>query len=172
MNSAYDAATATAAPTSRAQPATTHRPETHKSNSPMTTDKGNDRLTKVITSTVTTTTTDNQGRTLYIIVPIVMGPETMSVGKIVTSTAAKETSARTTPTSAAQRPTSEDSRPAPTQAGGQPQPASSTTSSQAAKKTSNSNGSLFENMQADASRWGVSGLFVGLGVAAGVFMRL
>jgi outer membrane biosynthesis protein TonB len=172
LSGAYEAmtATATATPTTeQRRPATTRKAEqSEKPENPKTTQKEH-RVTETLTSTMVRTTTDGEGRTLEIYVPVVIGPDTMSFGKTVTSTVGGESSATEAPSSSSATPSP---TAAPTQEE-QPQEApSSTTSADAPERTSNSNGSPFENMQAEAGQWRVSSLFLGLGAAAGMFMRL
>jgi hypothetical protein len=167
ISSAYAAATATGTATT---PLTTRKVEhSDKPGSPRTTDQGDAELTAVFTSTKTMTTTNADGQTLQIMVPVIMGPSTISFGKTVTSTLSGEATT-TSPTSGppSPSPTSKAAAPVSTEGGA----ASSTTSAQGPKKTSNANGSLFENAQAGASRWGLSTVGVGMAFVVGLFMRL
>lgn len=169
MSSAYDCATATAPASSQATRKVEH---STKDSDRQTTKNNGDGLKTTVTSTLTQTTTDGDGNTLQIIVPIVMGPDTMSTGDIVTSTLDGQASATTAPSSAAASPsqTAEPSAPAPTQAQGAP--SSTATAETTQGRSSNSNGSPFENMQAGAAQWSFSGVAVGLSMLAGVFLRL
>ncbi|KAF2793417.1 hypothetical protein K505DRAFT_417804 [Melanomma pulvis-pyrius CBS 109.77] len=162
LSSAY-AATAT---TSSTPPFTTRKVEHSQKSHSYETTRAVDDIKSTFTTTNTQTTTDKDGNTLEIIIPIIIGPKTWSTGKIVTSTL--EAKATDSPSSGAASP-SVTAAPLPTQ--GQ-QVASSTTSSQQAQRTSNSNGSPFENMQAGAGQWSVPGVEIGMGLLAGLFMRL
>ncbi|KAF2729770.1 hypothetical protein EJ04DRAFT_555874 [Polyplosphaeria fusca] len=166
-----DSASAACETTSTEAPSSTSEGQhSHKSDDKTKTHGG--ALTGSVTSTMTKTTTDGHGNTLELIIPVVMGPGTFSYGKTVTSTIqADATSAAAT--SAAASPSQTADTPAPTSTVAQEgQAESSTTSSQAAQRTSNSNGSPFENMQAGAGRYGLSGALVALGAVAGLFLRL
>ncbi|KAF2176745.1 hypothetical protein K469DRAFT_721949 [Zopfia rhizophila CBS 207.26] len=170
LSSAQCAATETS---QQPKATSTRRPHSQDSNGYKSKSKGGDELTSLVTTTVTQTTTDENGATLQIIVPVVMGPNTISYGKTITSSLEESASATGSPSSAAvsQSPTPAASASLSTQAQ-QGQIASSTTSSKKSEKTSNNNGSPFENMQAGATRWSFSGALVGLGILAGVFTRL
>jgi hypothetical protein len=170
LSSAYAVAAGTAYPTTTEQrkPSSTHEGEhSERPKDPKTTHKEQHRVTETLTSTMTKTTTDSEGQTLEIIVPVVIGPNTMSFGKTTTSTLEADSSATETPSSASATP-SPTMSPTPKE---QPEPPSST-SSKGPEDTSISNGSPFENMQAEAGQWRVSSIFLGLGAAAGVFMGL
>ncbi|ORY02371.1 hypothetical protein BCR34DRAFT_605600 [Clohesyomyces aquaticus] len=169
------AAECAATETSKApQPTPTNRgPASQKSQAHSSMSKGND-LTRTLTKTITQTTTDSNGATLQLIIPVIMGPNTMSYGSTITSTLGGEASSTDAPsnTAASPSPTAAPSAPPSTPAQ-QGQVGSSTTSSQKAGKTSSgNNGSPFENMQAGAGRWELSGAVICMSVLAGVFMRL
>ena len=168
MSSAYDCATAT---TSIA-PLTTREVQ-HSSQSGGQKTKGGDSMTAIVTSTITRTTTDDEGHTIQLVIPIVMGPGTLSQGPTSTSTLEEDVSSTDTPSSS---DASANSTPGVTASASsqaqQGQLASSTTSSNAAKKTSSNNGSPFDNMQAGAERFSFSGTLIGLGAVAGLFARL
>lgn len=171
LSAAYEAASESETPTSTEQrrPTMTSKPEhTEKPGEPKTTDKGEEDVTESLTSTMVQTTTNRNGKTVELYITVVIGPDTTSFGKTATSTVDGESSAT-------QAPSSDSATPSPTAAPSQaeqPQEApSSTTSSKQPERTSNSNGSPFENMQAEAGQWRVSSLFLVLG-AAGAFMRL
>ncbi|KAF2468656.1 uncharacterized protein BDR25DRAFT_304699 [Lindgomyces ingoldianus] len=174
ISSAQCAATETskaAKPTSTRQAQHSQKSQAHRTKS----NGGDEVLTSIYTTTITQTTTDSDGATLQIIIPVVMGPSTVSYGSTITSTLDGKASATDSASSdaASPSPTAATSAPVSTPTG-QGQVGSSTTSSKKAEKTSsnNNNGSPFENMQAGASRWKFSGGLVGVGVLAGLFMRL
>ena len=127
-----------------------------------------EELTKTIATTITKTTTDGQGNTLQVVVPIVLGPTDVSTGAIVTSTLDSRASSTGGPASTAASPsaTASDTKPESTQ------DATSTAAadSQETQSPANGNGSPFENMQAGAERWLVSISMLGLGVLTTVSM--
>ncbi|KAF2108563.1 hypothetical protein BDV96DRAFT_652815 [Lophiotrema nucula] len=168
MSSAYDCATATAS----VAPLTTREVQ-HSSESGGQKTKGGDSITATVTSTITRTTTDGDGHTIQLVIPIVMGPGILSQGPTSTSTLDEDASSTDSPSSSGASASSTPgvTASASTQAQ-QSQVASSTTSSKAAQKTSNNNGSPFENMQAGAERFVFSGTLVGLGAVAGLFAQL
>ncbi|KAF2003330.1 hypothetical protein P154DRAFT_103709 [Amniculicola lignicola CBS 123094] len=174
ISSACEAASGTTTETSA--PFTTHKVQhSQKSESPKT--NGGHQLTKFITTTMTQTKTDDNGNTLQIIIPFVMGPSTTSYGKPITSTLDGKDDSSTPPASsssaAAASPSSTPQvTPLASTQPPQGQVASSTTSSTKAQQTSKSNGSPFENMQAGASQWSVPRALIGMGVLAGGFMLL
>ncbi|KAF2272551.1 uncharacterized protein EI97DRAFT_203879 [Westerdykella ornata] len=164
MSSAYAATTATV--TSAPKASSTHKGDHDR---PRTT-KGRDYdLTATVTSTFTATTTNEEGQTLQIIVPVVIGRETISYGKTTTSTLEKKTTVESV-ASATARPTVRITSAGPTQT--EAQATSTTLTSKAAQRTSNSNGSPFENMQAEAGRHEVPGIFTGLGAVIGMLFAL
>jgi hypothetical protein len=126
-------------------------------------------LKSTVTTTLTKTTTDEDGNTLQIIIPIVIGPKTTSTGKIVTSTLDSEATATDSPSSAAASP-SPTAGPAATST--QAQEVATPTSAQKADPPASGNGSPFENMQAGAGHWSVSRALLAVGTLAGLFMRL
>ncbi|KAF2019091.1 hypothetical protein BU24DRAFT_405804 [Aaosphaeria arxii CBS 175.79] len=169
LSSAYAAATATSEPS----PSTTRT--THHNPKPTSKEKEN-TLTKVITTTLTTTSTDQDGNTLQVVVPILIGPSGLSSGKPVTSTINASKTINVDPASstpASPSPTPDVSSPTSTQ-DQQPQVESTAEAKPTNKGSggSNSNGSPFENMQAGASQWGLSRLAAGLGLLAGIFLRM
>ncbi|KNG48710.1 hypothetical protein DDE82_002644 [Stemphylium lycopersici] len=157
-------ATAASAPTPTSTPTTT---TTGKHSSDETED-----LTSAVSTTITETTTDSAGNTLQIIVPIVMGPTSISTGSIVTSTVggssrSHSSSAHST-TSASPSPTAQTPSPAPTA-----DPSSTLESgSEETEPPANGNGSPFENMQADAGRWAASAAHMIMGAFFALIVRL
>ncbi|KAF1953272.1 hypothetical protein CC80DRAFT_537513 [Byssothecium circinans] len=124
------------------------------------------------TTTVTQTSTDNDGHTLQIVQPVVMGPSTISTGDAITSTIKASSSSSSSSSSASASPsqTAQATSAAPTQP--QSVPSSSATVAPT-QRVSNSGGSPFDNMQAaSASHWRFSGSAVALSFIASLFMRL
>jgi hypothetical protein len=160
MDEAYECATATAG----AAPTTTHKPE--HSTTTATTQGGGKGLEGTTTSTFTQTTTDGDGHTVAVIVPIVMGPDTMFTGSSVVSTIKPTTTAAliSTDTTQTAAPTSADATHARGASSSAP-PAQATQVGPAG-----GNGSPFENMQAAATRFGFTTTVVGLGLFAGLFL--
>ncbi|KAJ4372867.1 hypothetical protein N0V83_003158 [Neocucurbitaria cava] len=86
MASAYAAATSTEEPSQAT--ATAQSSTKTKDSEPQTTtgsDDGQD-LTSTVKTTLTQTTTDADGNTIQLVVPIIIGPSGMSTGDVVTST--------------------------------------------------------------------------------------
>ncbi|KAF1840670.1 uncharacterized protein K460DRAFT_190691 [Cucurbitaria berberidis CBS 394.84] len=166
MESASAAATETREPTQttpKAQTSTKTKKSTHQTTNRS--DKGQD-LTSTVKTTITRTTTDGDGNTLQVIVPIVMGPTGISTGKMVTSTVEGRASST-------RAPSSTPASPSPTTA--QAPSVASSSSAQSSRETerpAGGNGSPFENMQAGAGTWSVSGPLLGLGALAVLFARL
>ncbi|KAF2866676.1 hypothetical protein BDV95DRAFT_611357 [Massariosphaeria phaeospora] len=165
MSGAYVACTSTKAapqPTTRKAEHST-KPTEHK------TTKGAD-LRSAVSSTIIKTTTDKDGNTLLLMVPIVIGPHTaIETGRIITSTVENEPSITSTPaaSSVPASPSSAAETAAPRTTQPPPAPPAEPT-----QRTGEGNGSPFENMQAGATQWRFSGALVGLGALAGIFMRL
>jgi hypothetical protein len=123
-------------------------------------------LTTTLKSTLTRTTTDSSGNTLLVIVPIEIGPSGVFTGDLSTSTlSATSTNA----------PSSIPASPSPSAAASSPtatRPSQSSAGAQRTDSPASGNGSPFENMQASASKWSVSGPLLGMGALAMLFMRL
>lgn len=171
ISSAQCAATETSQPSSKS--GATYESKSHHSQATQTTDY----ITETYTTTITQTTTNSAGTTIYIIVPVIVEPSTVIYGKTSTltdkgvtastivsestiivspipSSGASATSSAATVTSAAQ------------QAGGAQ---SSTSSSKKASQTNNSNGSPFTNPQAAASTQSRSWLLAAVGLFVALF---
>ncbi|CAN9171848.1 unnamed protein product [Alternaria alternata] len=174
VDDAYDAVSSSYVPpsTTRAPPTTTAaapKPTTTTSES---NDDDSDGFTSPVSTTITRTTTDGDGNTLQIVVPIVVNPTGISTGSIVTSTVAGAS-----PTSAVslRSETAQPSAPAPTAgASSTASPPSSVTGSGSdeADPPANGDGSPFVNMQAGAERWAVSIPLMAMGAFAVLWMRL
>ncbi|CAI9635576.1 hypothetical protein GT037_005447 [Alternaria burnsii] len=176
VDDAYDAVSSSYVPpsTTRAPPTTTvaaPKPTTTTSGSD---DDDSDGFTSPVSTIITRTTTDGDGNTLQIVVPIVVNPTGISTGSIVTSTVAGAS-----PTSAVslRSETAQPSAPAPT-AGASPTaspPPSATGSGSGSDEPdppANGDGSPFVNMQAGAERWAVSIPLMAMGAFAVLWMRL
>lgn len=164
---AYAAVSASPSETTR-RPAspTSSRKSEYKSS------KGDDEthdFTSTISSTWTKTTTDSSGNTLQVIVPVVIGPSGVSTGVMSTSTLGGEATPTNAPSVASPLPTA-SAAPAPSA----PTQALSSTVAAESEETESparGNGSPFENMQADATRWVVSCPLLGLGLLAMILVR-
>ncbi|KAF2706930.1 hypothetical protein K504DRAFT_493257 [Pleomassaria siparia CBS 279.74] len=164
MSSAYAATATTASPSTTRK--VVHSQTTHGYH----TTKAVGDLKSTVTTTRTQTTTDKDGSTLEIIIPIVLGPKTLVTGRILTSTLEPEATRTKAPSSIAAWPSITAAPvPASTRAHVVAVP---TLISSSSPKTPNSGGSPFDNMQAGASRWSVSGTVLGMGFLAGLLMRL
>ncbi|CAO2650265.1 Nn.00g015570.m01.CDS01 [Neocucurbitaria sp. VM-36] len=168
MESASAAATETEEPsqTTPAAQASTQTESEHQTSKGS--DDGDD-LTSTVKTTITKTTIDADGNTLQLAVPVVIGPTGISTGTVVTSTidsrASSTGAASSTPASPS--PAAEVTSVASTQG-----PSSTSANSRETERPANGNGSPFENMQAGARRWTVSGPLFGLAALAVLFMRL
>ncbi|KAF2447681.1 hypothetical protein P171DRAFT_429300 [Karstenula rhodostoma CBS 690.94] len=161
MSSAYSCATATSA-----TPSPTRRVG-HSTQASKTLKDASNGLDSTITSTVTLTTTNESGSTLQILIPIVMGPSTMSTGEMITSTLDSKPTASPAATSNAEAAGSTAAAPALSQP--QESPASSAT----ARATNIGNGSPFDlSAQGGSARWSFSAAFVGIGMLFGALARL
>ncbi|KAF2264006.1 hypothetical protein CC78DRAFT_259895 [Lojkania enalia] len=174
VSSAYVAVTATGGP----EPVTTREVQHSKTEVSNSRSGEGDSITAIVTSTLTRTTMDDDGNTLQLFIPVVVGPNTINYGKTITSMVEAEPSSTDAPSSAAASPSQTPEVPAPasTQVP-QDQSQSPTAPAEEPQRTSNSNDDvnndmLFENMQAGAGRWSVPGILIGMGVVAGIFMRL
>ncbi|KAF2196116.1 hypothetical protein GQ43DRAFT_445406 [Delitschia confertaspora ATCC 74209] len=128
-----------------------------------------DNTSTMFTNTVIQTTTNDAGATLVVFVPMEVQPHTIMYGKTSTSTLGTTVS----PTSVDASPSQTISRSPPTPTGiQQGQIGSSTTSSGKAQKTSNSNGSPFENMQAGAGILRPVGGLLVIVLFAAMFLKL
>ncbi|KAI4905937.1 hypothetical protein J4E90_011054 [Alternaria incomplexa] len=176
VEDAYAAVSSTAAadppkPT-HAAPTTKPAPAAPK---PTTTTQTNDHddagadLTSAISTTITKTSTDGDGNTLQIIVPIVMGPTQISTGSIITSTVAGGTPVSTI---SSPSPSAQPSAPVPTPGASFTQTSSASGSEETDPPPANGNGSPFENMQAGAGRWSLSTPGMALGAFAALVMRM
>jgi len=160
LDRAYSVDKATASTTTK-KADNTQKTQTHK------TTKAED-LKSTVTTTLTQTKTDKDGHTLVVIIPIVMGPNTISTGKMVTSTLEPKSTDATS-----SNPASPSTTAPPLPASTQEQSSLPTsTSPPSGGRVSNSNGSPFENMQAGASRCGISVALFGIGLVGGLFMIL
>ncbi|KAF2833492.1 hypothetical protein CC86DRAFT_461844 [Ophiobolus disseminans] len=167
MDAAYAAASKPSKSTGRPA-ATSSKTTEHK-----TSNGGDDdqKLTTTIKSTLTRTTTDSSGNTLVVFVPVMIGPAGVFTGAMSTSTL----TGRATPSNV---PSSVAASPSPSAAASSLTPTQLPPSSTAAAGTQRpnnpqgGNGSPFENMQAAASKWAVSGPLLGLGALALLFMRI
>lgn len=160
MSSAYACATATA---TSATPSPTRKVEhsSQENNGHKTTKEASNGLESTVTSTVTLTTTNGEGSTLQVLIPIVMGPSTMTTGEIITSTLDSKSTA-----SPAASSTPEPVAAAPTQA------QDSSSPSATAKETNIGQGSPFDISQGGAAHWDFSGALAGAGLLLGVLLRL
>jgi hypothetical protein len=124
-------------------------------------------LTSTIRSTFTKTTTDSNGNTLQIVVPIAVGPSEISTGAISTSTLSGRATSTSAPLSASSSASAAASVPNPTL-----RPSStSAIGSQQTRGPGGGNGSPFD-APSGASIWLVSSPLLGLGTLAMMFMRL
>jgi hypothetical protein len=161
IDSAFACATATTA----APPMTTRQVE-HST----TTHRGDSELRETTRSIYTQTTKDEEGHTVELVVPIIIGPNTMFTGKIVTNTMVNNPMTTVTSSVASTTQVPGPTSAEPTQAQGV---SSSTAAAQATQADpASGNGSPFENMQAGASQFGFSGAVIGLGLLAGAILRL
>jgi hypothetical protein len=160
LDAAYAAASDTSQSTRR--PLATSKYADHK---PSKTNYAGTDLTTTLKSTLTRTTTDSSGNTLLVIVPIEIGPSGVFTGDLSTSTLSATSTNAPSPVPAS---------PSPSAAAYSPTATRPSQSSAGAQRTDRpaSNGSPFENMQASASKWDVSGPLLGMGVLAILFMRL
>lgn len=161
IDSAYDCATST----SITAPTTTRKVE--HSTTARTTRGGGSELQDTTTSTFTQTTTDGEGHTVKLVVPIIMGPDTMFTGKIVTSTLEGNPTTMTS-TSATTTQTDASTAVEPTQAQGAS--SSTPTAEPTQAGPASGSGSPFENMQAGSTRFGFSSAVIGVGLLAGAFV--
>ncbi|KAF2746569.1 hypothetical protein M011DRAFT_478170 [Sporormia fimetaria CBS 119925] len=117
-------------------------------------------LTTLLSST--SMYTNGNGETIFKIIPIVMGDGYTRVGSTFESTVQPATTGDVTSTraSATAELTGENGQPLETDAPSED------------SAEGDGNGTLFENAQAGAGRWGVSGILAGLGAVAGMLMRL
>lgn len=161
LDNAYDCATASTVSTRKVEHSTT-----------ATRTRSEDtKLSATTSSMFTQTTTDGDGHTLQLVVPIIMGPNTMYTGKTVTKTIENSSTAPTTSTTSSAETTISTTAD-PTQGQGA-SPSSSTPTAQATQKApASGNGTPFENMQASAGRFGVSSIVAGLSCLVAAFMRL
>ncbi|KAK7193652.1 hypothetical protein DPSP01_000203 [Paraphaeosphaeria sporulosa] len=165
MSSAYSCATATS---TSATPTTTRKDE-HSTQAPKTSKDAGSGLESTITSTITVTTTDESGSTLQVLIPIVMGPSTMTTGEMITSTLDSKPTASPAATSNAEAAGSTAAVPVPAPSQPQESPASSAT----AKATSIGNGSPFDlSVQGGSAPLGFSASFVGFGILFGALARI
>jgi hypothetical protein len=132
-------------------------------------DDDDDDLTSAVSTTITKTTTDGDGNTLQIIVPIVMDPTGISTGSIVTSTVA---GGSPMPTASSPSPTAQPSAPAPTPSATRASSTSTSSDSEATDPPASGNGSPFENMQAGAGTWAVSMPLMALGALTVLLARV
>ncbi|OCK80652.1 hypothetical protein K432DRAFT_443001 [Lepidopterella palustris CBS 459.81] len=171
ISSAECAATqSTAAPTSTSSARHTSKAQTHRSDVQTTV-----YITETYTTTITQTTTDDAGSTLYIIIPVIVEPSTILYGTASTLTD-KGVAASTTTDFAISTivvsPVPVSSSAAVTSAPQQASQTKSQTSSTSSKKTAetnNSNGSPFTNPQAAASTQTRSWVLAGLGLLVALF---
>jgi len=165
LAAAYAAATDTSQSTRRPAPAISSRkPEIRTSKA--SNDQG---LTATLKSTLTQTTTDGSGNTLLVIIPIVVGPSGVFTGDVSTSTVTATASNGLSFIPSSASPSAAPSAPTPTQ---RVPPTTSSVGAQRSDSPANGNGSPFENIQAGASKWPVSGPMLGLGAVAMLFMRM
>jgi hypothetical protein len=151
MSSAYACATATA---TSATPSFTRNVE-HSTQASKTSKGLGNGLESTIISTVTVTTTDESGNTLQLLIPIVMGPSTMTTGEMMTSTLGSKPTASPAATSNAEAA------------------ASTSTASSRAQATNIGNGSPFDlSAQGGSARWSFSVAFVGSGMLFGALAGL
>ena len=175
VEDAYAAVASTADPPKPTHAAPTTKPAPAAPKPPTTTtqtdehdDAGAD-LTSAISTTITKTSTDGDGNTLQIIVPIVMGPTQISTGSIITSTVAGGTPVSTI---SSPSPSAQPSAPVPTPGASFTQTSSASGSEETDPPPANGNGSPFENMQAGAGRWSLSTPGIALGAFAALLLRL
>ncbi len=162
MNAAYTAATG--------QPylqmtSTTRSSQSQRAPTQSTDDQ--QALTTTVRATITRTTTDGNGNTLQVIVPLIMGPSGMSTGQVVTSTVhATASSDIVSPSSTAKAAASaawpSSQRPSST----------SLETPRQTKQSTNGNGSPFENMQATAARYKLLSSLLSLCLLLALFIRL
>lgn len=133
-----------------------------KPSSPQTSNTSDDLddedLASTVRTTITKTTTNEDGNTLQVIIPIVLGPTGISTGDIVTTTLDSQTSSSALLSQPSLTPG--NSTPTPVL----PLPPTSTGGAQASERPYNGNGSPFENMQAGAGKWVISAPILGLGL--------
>lgn len=133
---------------------------------------GGTELSATTSSAFTQTTTDGDGHTLELVVPIVMGPNTMYTGKTSTKTIDGSSTTATTTSTTVSTGSIVSTTAIPTQAQSA-SPSPSTPTAQATQKSpASGNGTPFENMQASATRFGMSGIVAGLGLFVGAFWEL
>ncbi|CAN9176426.1 unnamed protein product [Alternaria alternata] len=177
VDDAYDAVSSSYVPpsTTRAPPTTTAaapKPITTTTTTSESDDDDSDGFTSPVSTIITRTTTDGDGNTLQIVVPIVVNPTGISTGSIVTSTVAGAS-----PTSAVslRSETAQPSAPAPTAGASSiasPPPSATGSGSDEPDPPANGDGSPFVNMQAGAGRWAVSIPLMTMGAFAVLWMRL
>ncbi|KAF1974986.1 hypothetical protein BU23DRAFT_597951 [Bimuria novae-zelandiae CBS 107.79] len=164
ISSAYACATATT-PASTATPSPT-RKVPHSTQTRQTTKEANNGLESTITSTVTLTTTNGDGNTVQVLIPIEMGPSTMITGEIITSTLGSESNSVPATTSNAE-PATEPTSALPSQT--QNSPSSSST----ARPTNIGNGSPFDLSTGEgAAQRGLSASLYGAFILLGAFLRI
>ncbi|KAL1607890.1 hypothetical protein SLS60_002828 [Paraconiothyrium brasiliense] len=160
LSSAYACATATTSAT----PSSTRKVE-HSTQGSETSKLSGNGLKSTITSTVTVTTTNDNGNTLQVLIPIVMGPSTITTGDMVTSTLESKPTASPAATSNADAAASTAAAPS--------QPKQSSASSATAQATNIGNGSPFDlSAQGGSTRWSFSAALVGFGVLIGALNGL
>ncbi|KAL5419351.1 hypothetical protein PMIN03_000542 [Paraphaeosphaeria minitans] len=163
MSSAYACAVATSTSTSTT-PSPTRKVE-HSTQAPKTSTDAGKGLESTVTSTVTVTTTNKSGSTLQVLIPIVLGPSTMTTGEMITSTLDSKPTASRVATSNAEAVGSTAAAPS--------QPQVSPASSATAQATNIGNGSPFDlSAQGGSARWGFSTSFVGIGMLLGALARI
>ena len=174
VEDAYAAVSSTADSPKPTHAAPTTKPAAPKPTTTTQTDDHDDAgadLTSAISTTITKTSTDGDGNTLQIIVPIVMGPTQISTGSIITSTVASGTPVSTI---SSPSPSAQPSAPVPTPGASftQTSSASGSEETDAPPPPANGNGSPFENMQAGAGRWTLSTPGMALGAFAALVVRM
>lgn len=164
MSKAY--ACATARTTSTAVGPSPTRKVEHSTQAHKTSEDESNGLESTITSTVTLTTTNADGNTVQLLIPIAMGPSIMTTGEIMTRTLESEstwTQAATSDVQPAAEPTA--AGPLPTQGSPSPSPTS--------RETNLGDGSPFDlSVSGEAAHWRLSRGLAGAGVMLGVFARL
>ncbi|KAL1791753.1 hypothetical protein ACET3X_009504 [Alternaria dauci] len=174
VDDAYDAVSSSYVPptTTRAPPTTTAAAPKPTRTSESDNHDDDDGFTSPVSTTITRTTTDGDGNTLQVIVPIVVNPTGISTGSIITSTVA---GASPTSTDSPPSETARPSVPAPTagaSSAASPPPSATGSASDEPEAPANGNGSPFENMQAGAGRWAVPVPLMATGAFAVLWMRL